>query len=386
MMARLTIAFIVVSFGLGGSGFAQWVSDPGFDAHVQRGIDHTYNLEFEKAEADFTELVRMRPDHPAGYFFLAMVDWWRILLDLDDDSRDSEFFNKLEKVIEMCNGRLDKDENDITALFFKGGAIGFRGRLHANRNHWLRAANDGRRALGIVKKAHELQPNNADILLGTGIYNYYADVIPQRYGFLKPLMWFLPKGDKEKGIGELRRASREAKYARVESTYFLMQLYFFFEKQYGTALELARELHRLYPNNSLFHRYVGRCMIALNRLDEANAMFTEVLKRHEESRAGYNKSSAREALYYLGMHRISVGHPEEALNYLERSDRLSRELDRDSPSGYMVMTSLRMGMAYDLLKRRDYAIQSYKKVLAMSEYEDSHKLAKQYIEKPYGAN
>ena len=44
-------------------------SDPAFEAVARQGIDHVYNLEFEKAETEFQTLVRMNPGHPAGYFF-----------------------------------------------------------------------------------------------------------------------------------------------------------------------------------------------------------------------------------------------------------------------------------------------------------------------------
>jgi tetratricopeptide (TPR) repeat protein len=376
--------FFVLSFSQPVS--AQWVQDSVYDYHVQKGIDYTYNLDFEHANQEFSELVKLKPDHPAGYFFLAMIDWWKILLDLDDDSHDDEFFDKLDKVIDMCDKQLDKDENDITALFFKGGAIGFRGRLHANRNHWLRAANDGRQAIGIVQKAYELAPDNADILLGIGIYNYYAEVAPDKYPLLKPLMWFLPKGDTAKGIEQLQIASQHAKYARVEAAYFLAQLYFYFQKTYPAALQLASELSTKYPNNSLFQRIVGRCNVVLNHLATADTIYSEVIRRYNEGRVGYNKAAAREAYYYVGMYYMSVNQPQEALKQFSLSEQLSREIDKDSPSGYMAMAVLRMGMAFDLVKRRPDAIISYKRVLAMKEYEDSHKLAEKYLDKPYGGN
>jgi tetratricopeptide (TPR) repeat protein len=365
---------------------AQWVPDSVFDYHVQKGIDYTYNLDFERAGQEFSELVKLKPDHPAGPFFLAMIAWWRILLDLDDDSHDGEFFDKLDKVIDMCDNRLDKDENDITALFFKGGAIGFRGRLHANRNHWIRAANDGRRAINIVQKAYELQPDNADILLGMGIYNYYAEVAPDRYPFLKPFMWLLPKGDKARGIEQLRVASERAKYARIEATYFLLQLYFYFEKDYASALQLATQLSDKYPNNALFQRILGRCSIVLNRLNEAHAIYTEVLKHHDEGRVGYSETAAREAYYYIGLYYMSVHQPGEALKQFSLCEKLSGNVDKGSASGYRAMANLQMGIAFDLLNRRDDAVQSYRRVLAMDEFENSHSRAKQYLEKPYVGN
>jgi len=32
-----------------------------------------------------------------------------------------------------------------------------------------------------------------------GMYNYYADVIPKEYPFVKPLILFIPGRDKQKG-------------------------------------------------------------------------------------------------------------------------------------------------------------------------------------------
>ncbi len=364
--------------------FAQWDSDSVFDFHARKGVDYTYNLEFEKAQSEFNELTRLKLDHPAGYFFLAMMQWWKILINLENESYDNEFYSMLDKVIDLCDKRLDKNENDITALFFKGGALGFRGRLRANRSQWFGAALAGRKALPIIQKIHELDPNNYDVLLGTGIYNYYAEIIPETYPILKPLMWFVPKGDKAKGIVELRLASEKAKYANIEAAYFLMQLSYYFEKNYTAVFQLATRLHSQYPNNSLFHRYLGRAYVSLNRWDEANITFTEILQRCEKNQVGYTKPVSREAYYYIGAYEMSVGKLDDAFGHFSLCDQLSRELDKGNLSGFGVMANLRTGMIYDLMKKRDYAVQAYKKVLSMDEYEDSHKQARQFLDKPYG--
>lgn len=62
--------------------------------------------------------------------------------------------------------------------------------MRALRESWLKAADDGREALPIVEEASALDPDNMDVQLGFGIYNYYADVIPNEYPILKPLMIF----------------------------------------------------------------------------------------------------------------------------------------------------------------------------------------------------
>ena len=44
----------------------------------------------------------------------------------------------LKMFIFQCDKLLDVDEKNVDALFFKGGAIGFRGRLRAIRESWLK--------------------------------------------------------------------------------------------------------------------------------------------------------------------------------------------------------------------------------------------------------
>jgi tetratricopeptide (TPR) repeat protein len=368
------------------SARSQWLDDPALDQRLMRGIDKLYNYEFDRADSDFTEVIRQRPDHPAGYFFRAMVQWERIISNFDDESQDDKLYQMLDVVIEMCEKRLDEHPNDVTAMFFNGGAVGFRGRLRANRGKWVGAANDGIVALPLVRKAYELEPNNYDVLLGIGIYNYYASVIPEKYPIVKPAMLFFPNGDRKKGLEQLRQASLNGKYAKVEAMYFLMQNYFVYEKDYASALELARKLHEKYPNNSMFHHYVGRCLVSTGYLGEAKDIFIDIEKRCSKKQLGYDTYDAREAYYYLGKFDFMAGRFDAALKNLYRSDELSRKLDKDEPSGFMSLGNLLIGMIYDAQGKRQDAIQQYQKVLAMKEYEDSHKESKKYLEKPYTRN
>ncbi len=362
---------------------AQWIEDPAIDRQVQRGIDEIYNFEFDKAEADFADLIRLLPDHPVGYFFTAMIQWERIISNFDDESRDDQLYEKLDAVIDLCEKHLDKNPKDVTALFFKGGAVGFRGRLRANRGKWLGAANDGIVALPLVRKAYELEPNNYDVLLGIGIYNYYASVIPDKYPIVKPAMIFFPSGDRKKGLEQLRQASLHAKYASVEATYFLMQNYFIYEKDYANALDLSRTLHGRYPNNSIFHRYYGRCLVSTGYLGEANEIFVDIIERYSQNQTGYDTYDAREAYYYIGRFEFLAGQFDSSLHMLYRCDELSRKLDKGESSGFMSLANLLIGMIYDAQGRRPYALQQYQKVLAMKEYESSHRDAKKFIEQAY---
>ncbi|HXX65320.1 MAG TPA: tetratricopeptide repeat protein, partial [Bacteroidota bacterium] len=350
-----------------GSGRAQTAPRTAFDSVAQRGIAHVYNLDFSHAEEEFRTLIRMAPGDPAGPFFLAMVLWWKISIDMDNEAYDSQFYSALDAVVDMCDSILNVRPNDVEAIFFKGGAIGFEGRLRFHRDDYLGAANAGRKALPLVQEASSLDPDNWDILLGSGIYNYYAEVIPSEYPLVRPLILFIPPGDKQKGIQQLSIAAQKGKYASVEASYFLLQIYFFYEKDYTRALAIALDLQERFPNNMLFHRYVGRTYVALNNWVLAEQVFRDILSRVHSGKLGYGPAVEREAQYYLGLGDLLGRRLDDALTHFYRCDELSRALDRNEASGFMAMANLKTGMIYDLQGKRDLAIVQYEKVMSMKD-------------------
>jgi tetratricopeptide (TPR) repeat protein len=363
---------------------SQWVINiKASDSITIKGINHIYNLEFELAEQEFLELIKRDPQEPAGYFFYAMIDWWRIMIDYENESLDEPFKMKLKKVIDICDERLEKNEFDLVALFFKCGSIGFRGRLFSHRNSWLKAADDGRLAYPILMQAKEIAPTNYDIMLGSGIYDYFAEVIPEMYPLLKPVMLFFPKGDRVKGIQELKLASEKARYANIESAYFLMQVYLSYENNPYAALEIAYRLVKKYPNNSVFYRYFGRCFVKIGNWIEVNKIYSTILELCAKKQRGYTNVEARESEFYLGLSRFYTDELDESLKHFSKCDELSKELDKNKDSGYMALANLRMGMIYDIQKKRRKALDQYIKVLKMKKYNDSHYLAEKFNKQPY---
>lgn len=355
-----------------------------FDSLVTTGIRQIYSINFNDAEVTFRKLMADYPEHPSGRFFLAMIDWWRILLDLDVEIYDEIFFQKLEDVIFNCDKILEKDPNNVDALFFKGGAIGFRGRLRAYRESWLKAADDGREALPIVEHASILDPNNLDVQLGFGIYNYYAEVIPEQYPLIKPLMIFFPKGDRQKGIDQLTNTALKGKYAKYEARYFLMTLYYTYENNPFKAEEYANMLTEDFPNNPIFEKWKGRIAIKRGDYFLGSNVFASILSKAEKNFPGYNTTKTkREASYYVGLQHRNVGQLDSATYYFNMCANLSREIDKKEESGFWVNAYLYLGMIHDQLGEREKAVEYYEKLLDMREYLNSHELAKRYLKEPF---
>jgi len=371
----LLIFLLVINLQLRGQ-------DAKFDSIVVKGIREIYSIEFQKATKTFNQLIANYPKHPAGKFFLAMLDWWRILLDTSTEEHDELFFKKIEKVIEHCDKILDEDPENIDAMFFKGGAIGFRGRLSAMRESWLSAVDDGREALPLVEQAGELDPDNIDVELGYGIYNYYAAVIPEQYPIVKPLMIFLPSGDKELGLKQLKDVAKNGKFTKYEARYFLMTLLYRFEKDYDASEEYSNILYKDFPNNPVFERWRGRIAMKKGELGLADSIFKSVLWKGEQLKPGYNTlATKREANYYIGYNYRKNGRYDSAQVYLENCIKYSLKLDRDKESGFLINATLYVGMIKEMNQEYAAAKMYYERVLDMREFGNSHGLAESYLER-----
>lgn len=354
-----------------------------YDSLVTAGIKSIYNIKFSEAEKTFATVIKEYPENPSGYFFDAMILWWKILLDIENEKYDDEFINKLEKVIDFCDEILEKNPNNSDAIFFKGGSLGFRGRLYAVRESWVNAALDGKDALPLVKRAYIANPKNVDVQLGFGIYNYLAEVIPNNYPFVKPLLAFLPKGNKKRGLEQLNYAASKGKYAKYESIYFLAQIQYQFEKNYSKSLEYVNILRKEFPDNPKFHTLQGRIWIKKNNYKAASEIFREVLSKAKRNFPGYNEKVIRESYYYLAMSFKDVSLYDSAKVYFENCESLSKKLDKKKESGFLINSKLFLGNVYDMLGMREKAKKKYNEVLDLDEFGQSHEYAKRYLKKAY---
>jgi len=354
-----------------------------FDSLVTTGIEQIYNIKFSEAEKTFKTLISEYPKHPSGIFFLAMIDWWKILLlDSDDERFDDKFYGKIENVISFCDEILDKDEKNVDALFFKGGAIGFRGRLRVMRESWLKAADDGRTALPIVEEAGSLDPKNLDVKLGFGIYNYYAAVIPENFPAVKPFMFFFSSGDKELGITQLKLTANKGKYAKQEARYFLMTLYYTYEKDYVTAKLYSDLLSKSFPDNPVFERWRGRIAVRNGDWSIAESVFKNVYSKAEKNIYGYNTFKVkREATYYIGYHYRNVNQLDSALIYFKKCINDASQIKGEEHSGFLINSTLYTGMIYETQSKFGEAKKYYERVIKMEDFGNSQGVATTGLER-----
>lgn len=360
--------------------------DAKFDSLINKGISQIYNIQFDEAKTTFSKVIKDYPKNPAGKFFNAMIVWWQIMLDIENESYDDSFCEKLEDVIDMCDDFLDENPNNANALFFKGGAIGFRGRLYTYRESWFKAALDGKDALPLINEIYKADPSNVDVQLGFGIYNYYAELVPEKYPALKPLLAFLPNGDKKHGLKQLKYVAEKGKFAKYETQYFLAQIYNKYEKDFDSALEIMNSLCDNFPKNPVFQKYKGMILVRKKDYSAAKILFNDILIRCNKNFTGYTKRTKREANYYLGYIDYIANNFSNAIPYLEESKRISLIIDKDNDTESKVNTILFLAKCYDATNNRTKAKELYNMVLDLEDKGNSHNQAEKYLKTPFTPN
>ena len=357
------------------------LDDPAFQADARRGLDALYSLRFDEAARLFDQIAERHPRHPVGPFLQALVPWWQILLDLNDTRRDGQFLDAMDEVAGRADRLLDRDDEDPDGLFFKAAAHGFRARHFGNRRSYFAAATDGLRALDAVLELEKQDPENPDYRFGTGLYNYYRVVVPREHKVARPFAGAFPAGDRSGGLGDLHVAFRQGSFVQAEAAYFLLQIYYRYERDYAKTMQFARYLRETYPSNAFFHTLEGRVHARFGRWDRAETAFRGVMRGYLAKKTGYNDVAAEQALYYLARAQVDAGETAAALDLFERLEALGATSRRET--AFEVLGRLRQGMALDVLGRRDEAQRRYREVLALREIGSTHEQARRYLERPY---
>ena len=189
---------------------------------------------------------------PACDVIGAVNDYWRLLLNPEDTSRDAALLRRINASIASTEAWVAREPKRAEAWFYLGGAYGTRVLLRGHRGQYLSAARDGKRIHDSLRIAISLDPSLGDAYFGLGLYHYYAAIAPRAARILSMLM-FLPGGDRAGGLREMEQTRRQGMLLRGEADYQLHVIYLWYERQPDTALRLINGLRERYPTNPVFH-------------------------------------------------------------------------------------------------------------------------------------
>ena len=343
------------------------------DAHFDEGIDL------------LKEAAKTRPNSPAVSYFLMNGYWWKIFRAYiyDKESKETEFDKDfdfyMEQTIDRSEMLLKRNSDDVVALFYLGNAYSLKSRLKGLRGSYFSAGRDAGKGKKYLEQVLELEPTQYDAYYNLGVYNYLAGALPGYAKVLKTL-FFLPGGNKEKGLSLLKIAGQKSTYFADEAQLLLARFYADFEEQPADALRIVNSFRARHPKNAWFHYWLGTLQSdELNDYSQAEKTYTEIIALCDQKTPSYNAELRNQAWLKLARVHSKLLEPERAIDEIKTLIAAKPK----EPEWITAKACLDLGNIYDQIGMRNEATLAYKQVLSFREYRDYHEQARKLLDQDY---
>jgi tetratricopeptide (TPR) repeat protein len=329
-------------------------------ATIRRGIDLLYDLDYQGAMTNFSSLLPKWKDHPAPWFFSAMV-WWIKCSQYDDVERAGALFTRaINYSISKSRALLDKDQTNPAGIFYLAGSLGFSGRFHLMQGNLVPAVTTGWEAYRLLQNNTNAFKHNRDILLGTGLFNFYAGRIPKEARAIARMLGI--QGNQDLGLQQLDEVARLGVFAKTEAAMALAHLYTYDLRNGHQGLRYTRELMQRYPHNPEFRLQYAENLLGTGQFDKASESVMTGLKLTDKNL--YRPTHRFRFLCLMGKILHTRGRYHETLDWLNKAIALSEDATRGN---YLAWAHLRRGDALVNLGNPVFGLRDYQKALELDE-------------------
>lgn len=366
------------------------------DASTRKGFDHFYNLEYDKAIREFEASQQAHPNDPfainhtlAGVTFKELYRIGALdteayaadgfltkkpLVPLDPKVRD-RVKQLSDQSLALSQARLDKNPNDVDALYARGVTRGLRAAYTGiAEKAWFSGLRSAVAARHDHERVLELDPKyiDAKVVVGTHLYivgslNWPTKVAASIVGI---------SGNKQKGLEYLREASTGAHSEVASDADIILALFLRREQKYNEAQQVVAHMQTTFSRNSLVASEYAHLLNAAGHGPEAIAAYRKVIVNCRNN----VYSSCRIEIPAYGLGEALRGQRQ----YLEAAEayELAASSNTTEPELRQKAT-LAAGEMYDVLQKRDTALAKYRAVVAENSASGSAELARRYIKQAY---
>jgi len=388
-----------------------WLTDAErarFEELRRSGLDALYNIDYEKAQRDFKEIVQLYPNHPGGYQLLAARVWIKTLYETrrlqvslyssesfysnGDDKVDpkivAEFRNLTREAKRLAEAKLKQEPKNIEALDFLANTEGLKASFEeaVERRHFA-ALRDGNDAVEHHREVLKLDPKYVDAQITIGLYEYVVGSLPLPVKILAGATGY--RGSRKRGLAMLEQVAREGRWSQDDAKTVLILLYTR-EKRFEDVLKLTRELSAKYPRNYLLRLETADALVSLAGVKRKAKDLAGAVQAEKEAFATFDellrdrnvRDSATRALdlihFKYGEALLMAGYNERAAKAFLAATKIDR-----GEAGLITMAHLFAARSYDAAGKRDEALAQYKEVLARPNVYDAHDEAKRGLRQAY---
>ncbi len=388
-----------------------WLTDAErvrFEELRRSGLDALYNIDYDKAQRDFKEIIQLFPNHPGGYQLLAARVWIKTLYESrrlqvslysnesfytnGDDKVDpkivTEFRNLTRQAKQLAEAKLKQEPKNIEALDFLANTEGLKASFEeaVERRHFA-ALRDGNDAVEHHREVLKLDPKYVDAQITIGLYEYVVGSLPLPVKIIAGATGY--RGSKRRGLQLLEQVAREGRWSQDDAKTVLVLLYTR-EKRFADVVKLTRELSAKYPGNYLLKLETADALVSLAGVKRKQKDLPGAVQAEKEAFATFDEVLRDRNVRDSTVRALDLIHFKygEALLMAGYNDRAAKEflaatkVER-AEAGLVTMAHLYAARSYDVAGKRDEALAQYKEVLARPNVYDAHDEAKKGLRQAY---
>ena len=394
--------FVVTALVLGPQNLAATTSLPstGYradqDPQVKQALDDFYNLEYDKALSLFDTIEKAHPEDPFAVVHILQATVFRELYRLNlldttlyahdgflsgraangDPAVRARVDQLTAQAVRLCNERLAKNPNDVDALYVRGVARGLKSTYMALVDKsFVAALRNAVAARHDHERVLQIDPRYTDAKTVVGAHNYVVGSLPMPVKVLAGIAGL--GGSKKKGLEYLEEASKEGHESSVDARVALA-LFLRREARYDDASAIVETLTQQYPKNYLFALEHCNLIKDGGKGPEAISCYEKLLDGAKSGQ--YVSPHVEFASFGLAESLRGQKDYEGALKQYDFTARV--------PTGQLSLkqrAELAAGEMYDVMRKRDQAVQEYQTVIAQDNSSAQAELARKLLREPYRA-
>lgn len=335
------------------------IHDERFQQDAVAAIDSLYNRNTDASRKIIQSWQNRYPEHPIWSMWDAMEIWWLVLEDLYDHSLDDKLMEVMQRSDYEAGRLLNRETNHPDALIIRALANGYIARHYANRDNWITSVRTARRAYVSYQQLMEVEPDFIDNEFVRGMVSYYAAYIPDEYPVVRAVSWFLPDGDREKGLQKIDLAADTGIFSRPEATYFMGNILLNYEKNYGAAMAYFNNLIENYPDNGYYRRLMVRTLANQNRNQEVLEHVNLASKHWEISENSDADVMLEELRFWEGRALYRLNRYDEALIAFQSAIKHGYNLPNRTERLYYSVANYYAGLTSEALQEQETAKEYY---------------------------
>jgi len=277
---------------------------------------------------------KLSSEDPATCFLTALALRWKNFPLEHNSFEYDEMKNQLNSCFETASSTVGYNMNEIQFIKTVSKALTVLYELESGEITLKKA----KQAYKLIKDGDSMIEDYNEFKLTSGIYNYLRDKFPERYllGFVvdnfASILFGFKKGDQEKGLNQLKEASKDTNFSKFEAALYLAHINLRYESNYHDAITHLQELVIFFPKNNFFRVLLAESYYWNGQLD---SMKSQIHLIDQEKNPFYKMST----LFFMGVHAEFIIKDLSKAKFLyEKSNEIGLSIQNEESDIYQTLS------------------------------------------------